>query len=242
MSRRRRFEIAIDALNDGADFSIARGADEHWAIVVNGVTVATITQAQRDYIVRGQQIGPNDTLTAESANKDTQNELSLAIRYLMITPSTLTNVDAAVAELVMGWARSEDQPNCGCLTYHSANNERTFFIPQNRDAGCQTHEIWSPSTNLTATQELYEKPFACLDGRFLAVRSVNIQGTAALPRQAAGQPIKFGLNNMVSGRTTITFSNAGRTEQFDVVDEVHLPPVAVCTAILKQMGLNVAPA
>jgi hypothetical protein len=228
---------ALNSLESGANFEIVSDKDDSWIIRIEDNNVARITSAQRDYVLR-HKLGYDDADTDTKVSMDarTLEELKTAIRYLLIMPSISSNLDASTAEIIMGWSRHEDQLGCGCHTYKSANGQ-IHHVAKEPNHGCKSHQVWSPSTNFSATQDLFEKPFPCFDGRYLAITNVqtNFQTKAFPP----GQSVIVTNKDIIQARTVISFRNTARSESFDIVDEKCVPPAAVCIAALKQVGLDI---
>jgi hypothetical protein len=218
MTDKRRLRTALEQLDNNEKFDfVADGAD--WKLFVKDVEVCALSAQQKTYICR--------------TGANALEELKLALRYLLLTPSEPRNLDAATAEIIMGWTREADQPGCECLTYRSGNGA-VHHVAKSPENGCKSHTVWTPSRNLQHTQDLFEKVFPCVDGRFLAITNIgaNFQ---AVPKQ----PGVIEVTDLVKGRTVITFRNAARTETFEVVDEQSVPPAGACIAALKQIGINV---
>lgn len=231
MERKILEQALADTLAE-ASFEITQiDSSDLWLLTIDGIDVITMPSVRKDYLLR--------KATSEKKLHEqplVRSEVEAALRNLLVTPTDLTNTNSVVAELVMGWKRLNDCPDCGCLTYKSGGENNERYVAKDRQQGCANHETWSPLEHLPHTHELFEKTFFCKDGRYLAVTDIDCDLNF---KHNPGGPLTIDKTNVVAAKTTIKFRNAGRTEYFEIVDDLHYPPAAVCIAILKLIGLNV---
>jgi hypothetical protein len=239
MAERKELSCALRKLDDPtSQFEIVSGGGgSAWILQVAGVDIAPLTEEKRNWILAPKQDldGLGTRLTDEIDARVREN-VKLAVRSLLCTPSVPENLDSSTAEIIMGWSRVGEPAACGCLTYEAANGD-THHIARDSAVGCTAHETWSPSTKLKATQDLFEKPFLCLDGRYLCIENLNTDLHSKAP--VSGGPIEITAENTVACRANVTFRNTARSEKFTVSYDGFIPPAAVCIAALSQIGINV---
>lgn len=235
MIDRKCLQDALLKLGDPeTPFSLtARKGDPGWQLKIDNIDTAVLNEERKDWILQpGLKYASADPTQQAEMIAQMRERAKTAIRYLLVMPSVPDNLDAATAESIMGWYKEDNTPSCGCFTYRTANGG-TRLVPSNPAIGCSFHEIWSPTTNLAATQDLLEKPFLCIDGRNLAIESYKFDGTAEKPNEDH----EITNQNIKSCRSEITFRNTARTDTFMVTYERLIPPAAVCLAALKEIGI-----
>ena len=234
MINRKLLRESVERLDSGGAFAFRIQA-ETWTLLVAEEPVTELSNEQLDYLIRN---APDycqlDEVGQMSLAHLVRPEVRQALVHMLVTPSILTNLDAATAEIIMGWTRIADQDPCGCLTYVSANGTNIYVL-KDRAIQCAIHTIWSPSTNLTAAQELFEKTFYCSDGRHLAATNIRSSGTTRISNSSPA----ISVENAISGLSIIGFRNASRTESFEISDDINIPPAAICVAALRLAGVNV---